>query len=49
MPVELTTNTIEKVNAEISDALKDPKSLKPIFYYQAASFYYDHDKDLERL
>ena len=47
VPVELTTNTIEKVNAEISEALKDPKSLKPIFYYQAASFYYDHDKDLE--
>ena len=20
--------------------------MKPIFYYQAASFYYDHDKDL---
>lgn len=46
VPVSLTTNTIEKVNAEIQDALKDPKSVKPIFYYQAASFYYDHDKDL---
>ncbi len=29
-------------------AIKDPTSLKPIFYYQAASFYYDHDKDLEQ-
>jgi hypothetical protein len=48
VPIELTTNTIEKVNAEIDDALKDPTSLKPIFYYQAASFYYDHDKDLEQ-
>jgi hypothetical protein len=47
VPVELTTNTIEKVDGEISNALKDPKSLKPTFYYQAASFYYDHDKDLE--
>src|SRR5204863_9947725 len=35
-------------NTQITDALKNPKSLKPIFYYQAASFYYDHDKDLEQ-
>ncbi len=48
VPVELTTNTIEKVNAEIDNALKNPKALKPIFYYQAASFYYEHDKDLEQ-
>ena len=46
VPVELTTNTVEKVNQEIATALKDPKSLEPIFYYQAASFYYDHNKDL---
>jgi tetratricopeptide (TPR) repeat protein len=46
VPVELTTNTVEKVNQEIERALRDPNSLKPIFYYQAASFYYDHDKDL---
>ena len=46
VPVELTTNTIEKVNQEIQTALKDPKALEPIFYYQAASFYYEHDKDL---
>jgi tetratricopeptide (TPR) repeat protein len=46
VPVSLTTNTVEKVDTEIQAALKDPKALKPIFYYQAASFYYDHDKDL---
>ncbi len=46
VPVELTTNTVEKVNEEIATALKNPKSLEPIFYYQAASFYYEHDKDL---
>jgi tetratricopeptide (TPR) repeat protein len=46
VPVELTTNTVEKVNQEIETALKNPKDLEPIFYYQAASFYYDHDKDL---
>jgi tetratricopeptide (TPR) repeat protein len=48
VPVELTTNTVEKVNQEIDRALQNPDSLKPIFYYQAASFYYDHDKDLGR-
>ncbi len=46
VPVQLTTNTVEKVNAEIADGLKNPSELKPGFYYQAASFYYDHDKDL---
>jgi tetratricopeptide (TPR) repeat protein len=46
VPVEFTTNTVEKVNEEIQNALKNPTALEPIFYYQAASFYYDHDKDL---
>jgi len=48
VPVELTTNTIEKVNAEIEKALQDPKSLDAPFYYQAASFYFEHGKDLEQ-
>jgi tetratricopeptide (TPR) repeat protein len=48
VPVELKSNTVEKVNGEIEAALKNPKSLEPRFYYQAASFYYDHDKDLEQ-
>lgn len=48
VPVELTTNTMEKVEQEIATALKSPGSLEPMFYYQAASFYYDHDKDLEK-
>lgn len=46
VPVELTTKTVEKVNAEIAKAMKKPGALEPIFYYQSASFYYDHDKDL---
>jgi hypothetical protein len=48
VPVQLMTNAVEKVNAQITDALKDPGSLKPTFYYQAAGFYYDHDKDLNQ-
>ena len=46
VPVALTTNTMEKVDQEITAALKNPSDLKPVFYYQAASFYYDHAKDL---
>ncbi|MGI8889232.1 MAG: DUF2911 domain-containing protein [Chthoniobacterales bacterium] len=45
--VEFTTGTMEKVSAAIDAALKDPSSLDARFYYQAASFYYDQDKDLE--
>jgi len=48
VPVQLTTNTSEKVSAEITGALKNPAELKPGFYYQAASFYYEHDKDLDQ-
>lgn len=46
VPVELTTNTLEKVQSEIENAVKNPDTLKPPFYYSAASFYYEHDKDL---
>lgn len=46
VPVELTVNTMEKVSSEIETALKNPGELKPQFYYQAASFYYEHDKEL---
>lgn len=46
VPVEVTTDTMAKVQGEIETALKNPGGLKPQFYYSAASFYYDHDKDL---
>ena len=48
VPVELTTDTVEQVNKNIAAGMKNPESVKPGFYYQAASFYYDHDKDLEQ-
>jgi DUF2911 family protein len=48
VPVELTTDTIAQVNQNIADTMKNPQSVKPQFYYQAAGFYYDHDKDLEQ-
>lgn len=48
VPVELTTNTNEKVNQQIEAALKDPSALKPRFYFQAASFKFDQGQDLEQ-
>ncbi len=48
IPVELTTNTKEKVNQQIETALKNPSALEPIFYYQAASFKLDNGQDLEQ-
>jgi hypothetical protein len=47
-PIQLTTNTMEKVNGEITEALKNPSDLKPGFYYQAAGFYYDHEMNLSQ-
>ena len=44
----LTTNTVEKLNSQIDAALKNPDSLDPRFYYDAASFYYAHEKNLDQ-
>jgi tetratricopeptide (TPR) repeat protein len=46
--VALTTNTVEKLDRKIETALKNPGSLGPRFYYNAASFYYAHDRDLKQ-
>ncbi|MEO6871298.1 MAG: DUF2911 domain-containing protein [Chthoniobacterales bacterium] len=48
VPVELTTDTMAQVSKNIATAMEKPESVKPTFYYQAAGFYYDHDKDLEQ-
>ncbi len=47
VPIQLKTSTAEKVTRQIQTALQDPGDLKPAFYYQAASYYYEHDQDLE--
>jgi hypothetical protein len=44
----LTTNTFDKLNSQIEAALKNPDSLEPRFYYDAASFYYAHETNLEQ-
>ncbi|HEX7518200.1 MAG TPA: DUF2911 domain-containing protein [Chthoniobacterales bacterium] len=46
VPVKLTTNDIEKVSKGIDAAVKSGKPQEPGFYYSAASFYLDQNKDL---
>ncbi len=42
----VTTDAIEKVTQQIDNAIKSGKQQDPGFYYSAASFYFDQDKDL---
>ena len=46
VPVKLSTNDVEKVVQGIDAAVKSGKPQEANFYYSAASFYYDQNKDL---
>jgi tetratricopeptide (TPR) repeat protein len=46
VPVKLTTNDLEKVSKGIDAAIKSGKPQEAGFYYSAASFYLDQNKDL---
>lgn len=46
VPVKLTTNDLEKVSKGIDATIKSGKPQEAGFYYSAASFYLDQDKDL---
>jgi tetratricopeptide (TPR) repeat protein len=46
VPVKLTTHDIEKVSRGIDAVVKSGKTQEPGFYYSAASFYLDQNKDL---
>jgi hypothetical protein len=46
VPIKLTTNDVEKVNKGIDAAVKGGKPQEAGFYYSAASFYLDQNKDL---
>jgi hypothetical protein len=46
VPVKLTTNDIEKVTQGIDAAVKSGKDQDANFYYNAAGFYFDQNKDL---
>lgn len=46
VPVKLTTNDVEKVMQGIDATVKSGKEQDANFYYNAASFYFDQNKDL---
>ncbi|HEX4630059.1 MAG TPA: DUF2911 domain-containing protein [Chthoniobacterales bacterium] len=46
VPIKLTTNDVEKVMQGIDAAVKSGKDQDANFYYNAASFYFDQNKDL---
>ena len=46
VPLKVTTNDVEKVTQGIDAAVKDGKPQEAGFYYSAASFYLDQNKDL---
>jgi tetratricopeptide (TPR) repeat protein len=46
VPVKLTTNDVEKVTQGIDATIKSGKPQEANFYYSAASFYFDQNKDL---
>lgn len=46
VPVKLTTNDVEKVMQGIDATVKSGKPQEANFYYSAASFYFDQNKDL---
>jgi tetratricopeptide (TPR) repeat protein len=46
VPVKLTTNDLDKVSKGIDAAIKGGKPQEAGFYYSAASFYLDQNKDL---
>jgi tetratricopeptide (TPR) repeat protein len=46
VPVKLTTNDVEKVTQGIDTTVKGGKDQEAGFYYNAASFYLDQNKDL---
>jgi tetratricopeptide (TPR) repeat protein len=46
VPVKLTTNDVEKVLQGIDAAVKSGKEQDANFYYNAAGFYFDQNKDL---
>lgn len=48
VPVKLTTNDVEQVGKELEAAATGTTPLDPRTAYQAASFYYDNNKDMNQ-
>jgi len=48
VPIKLTTDDIEQVSGQLEAAAKGTTPLDPRTAYQAASFYYDNNKDMNQ-
>lgn len=48
VPVQLATDDVEKVSSKLEAAAKGTTPLDPRVAYQAASFYYDNNKDMSQ-
>jgi tetratricopeptide (TPR) repeat protein len=48
VPVKLATGDVEKVMQGIDKTVKSGQAQEPNFYYNAASFYFDQNKDLSQ-
>lgn len=48
VPVQLRTDDVEQISKQLEDAAAGTTSLDPQVAYQAASFYYDNNKDMKQ-
>lgn len=48
IPIKLTTDDVEQVSKQLDTAAQGGAPLDPRIAYQAASFYYDNDKDMKQ-
>jgi DUF2911 family protein len=48
VPVKIEVDLVGKVVAQIEAAMASPEKKQAGFYYQAASFYFNHDRDLKK-
>jgi hypothetical protein len=48
VPIQVQVDVVSKVVPEIEAAMAAPGKKSDGFYFQAASFYYDHDQDLNK-
>lgn len=48
VPIKLTTDDVEQVSKQLDAAMRGDSPLDPRVAYQAASFYYDNNKDMNQ-
>lgn len=48
VPIKLEVEVVSKVVPQVEAAMASPDKKQPQFYYQAATFYFNHDLDLKK-